>query len=233
MSRNTHGTEGAFNLSKWNLYLEWRLLHSRDLTARGSALLDALARQLLGYRKSRGEIGRALLMEMSGIDDGRNFNHVRDELEALGLGVSHDGKGVGTRTVYDLGPLLAEALTARNERRLKGRLSPLPKSRGNNRGNDVSSDVDIDVSRDVLTTSPETPRIEKASPSSKDVSGGDISDRPPQEVESAPEARPSQTVEEQSETACAVPTIEQNVAPEAIATRTALGATRAVEGQAS
>ena len=157
--RASNGSEGAFDGSKWNLYLEWRLLHRRDLTERGSALLDAIARMLLGYKKSRGEIGRRLLMEMTGIDDPRDFNRVRDELKVLGLVVTHEGRGAGTRTTYSLGLLLSEAFEAWENRRLYGRLSPLPKSPSI----DGPPAVVIDGPPATETTAPEPPRMETSS----------------------------------------------------------------------
>jgi hypothetical protein len=159
--RSSHGSEGAFSGSKWNLYIEWRLLHRRDLTERGSALLDAIARELLGYRKSRGEIGRRRLMDWVGMTDGRDFNRVREELAALGLVVTHEGRGVGTRTTYDVGPLLAQALLARADRR--------PDSRRCRSEIDGSPAVLIDGSLATETTAPEPPRIETSS--SKDAYG--------------------------------------------------------------
>jgi hypothetical protein len=94
-------------------------------------------------------------MEMTDIEDPRDFNRVRDELEALGLGVDHDGRGAGTRTTYDLGPLLAEARQASENRRFHSRRSPSLI--------DGSPAVVIDGSPATETTAPEPPRMETSS----------------------------------------------------------------------
>ena len=91
--------------SNWNAITERRLRVRREvgLTPAEEALLDALARQLLGWRRTEAQLGERLLMEVAGITYRRDFTRARDGLVAKGLlAFEPGGQGRGKRAWYRL-----------------------------------------------------------------------------------------------------------------------------------
>jgi hypothetical protein len=86
--------------SNWNQYLD-RLL-AEKLTVAEHRLALALARHLLGWRRTHAPLGRALLREAAGLD-GRAFDRAIAGLVAKGLvAATSEGPGRGKRTTYAL-----------------------------------------------------------------------------------------------------------------------------------
>lgn len=87
-------------MSDWNLYLERKL--SLRLGLEASRLVDAIARETLGFNtRSRG-VGQRLLRERAGMH-GKSFDRARQELVDVGLvGLTRGKGGRGNRDVYEL-----------------------------------------------------------------------------------------------------------------------------------
>jgi hypothetical protein len=86
--------------SMWNRWLEQKL--AADLTMEASRLLDAVARETLGYHCTSRAVGRARLRDLSRLH-GRSFDRARDELVREGLiGLDGGARGRGHRDTYTL-----------------------------------------------------------------------------------------------------------------------------------
>lgn len=89
-------------MSDWNDFLDAKL--ASDLTVEEHRLADALARNLLGFRRREGHLGDRLLMQAARFSDRRSLVKARDGLEAKRLVyvVKPTTTGRGHRTFYRL-----------------------------------------------------------------------------------------------------------------------------------
>jgi len=98
--------------SDWNRLLE-RLLAEEGLTVAELRLALALARLLLGWKRSSAPLGRALLRQTAGLD-GRTFERTLASLVRRGLVQVEPGRiGKGNRAVYTLNLLPEKAALQR------------------------------------------------------------------------------------------------------------------------
>lgn len=89
--------------SRWNAFLDRKHELGSSLKLEHHKLVDAIARNTLGWNKASNEIGERLLMDMSGLH-GRSFTRARDDLVTLGflIYVTPAVRGRGHRGRYEL-----------------------------------------------------------------------------------------------------------------------------------